>query len=152
LQVVPNKPIPFGSDAVAPLSCDFRFPAAAVLPEQGLWFIEWLQRRIHASNPGQSTVYAGLNDVCTQLDALTDVLKCHGISFPCRCIPLKLFLKLEGEMSLSSGDWLDCTERHVFLRNEVMQAPERPEVFENSYQIPLIDFYLSELAAVLSFF
>jgi hypothetical protein len=120
LQVVSNEPIPFGSESVEPFDSDARFPAAAVLPMQGLWFIEWLQRRVRASNPGH--VYTGLNNVCAQLGALTDVLKVHGASFPCEYIPFKMFLKLEGKISFSAGDWFDYTERQSYLRNEVKQT------------------------------
>ncbi len=129
--MVPNEPVPFSSETVEPFDCDPRFPAAAVLPVQGLWFIEWLQRRIQASSPARSIMYTGLINVCTQLCALTDTLKGHGISFPSGRIPFKLFLKLEGEICWSTGDWLDCPERHSYLRKEVIQPLLMAAAFEN---------------------
>jgi hypothetical protein len=121
LQVVPKEHMYVGFEAMEQPDCDFRFPAAAVLPVQGLWFIEWLQRRVRASDPGRSSVYRGLNNVCAQLNSLTDVLKGCGVNLSCKCIPFKMFLKLESKLAISSGDWLDYTERHSFLRNEVIE-------------------------------
>jgi hypothetical protein len=122
LQVVPNEPVSLGAEALEQPDCDLRFPAAAVLPKQGLWFIAWLQKRVKAANPGRSIVYRELKIACAQLVALTDALEGWGAGFDLNYIPFKMFLKLEGKLTWSTGDWLDCMERHSFLQNEVIQA------------------------------
>ena len=151
IQVAPNEPVNFSSEVVEPSDCDSRFPGAAVLPVQGLWFIEWLQRRIQASNHGRLIVYTGLNHVCAQLSSLTDALRGHGIGYPSGCIPFKWFLKLEGEMSSAAGDWLDHTERHSYLRNEVKPVLMSAE-FECMRSNTFINFYVSEQEVLLSLF